>query len=198
MQVNPHFFGKIRLKKKNKKTRFFIESTVKRKYNYIISAAEKLKYEKYEFEICSVGHVKDFSYQNINEKIKNNFIFNYNVNFSTLYKLVDSSDYIIINLDPNKNSDYKDKKVTGAIQLTYGFIKPCLINIYFKDTYNMTEENSFLFEEQNFYNAMKKAILLNNYKYKKMQRSLLSLARKIYGFSLLNIKKSLNYLSINY
>ena len=62
----------------------------------------------------------------------------------------------------------------------------------------MTEENSFLFEEQTFYDMKKKAILLNNITYKKMQSNLITLSRKIYGKSLLNVKKTLYSLSINY
>lgn len=194
LQVNPHYFGKIKLRDKNKKTRFFITSTAGRNYKYIVSSAEKLKNENFEFEIFVIGHGKKFSINNINEKLKDNFIFNYSVNYSTLYETVYNSDFIIINLDPDKDHEFKKKKLSGSAQLSYGFLKPALINDYFKDNYNMTNENSFLFKKNNFYNAMKNAILLNNEDYKKMQRNLLQLSNAIYNISLLNVIKALKSL----
>ena len=194
LQVNPHYFGKIKIKDKNERTRFFIFSSSDRNYNYIISAAEKIKNENFKFEICVAGYRNYFSEKDINETIKDNFIFNYRVNYPSLYKMIDSSDYIIINLDPDINKVYKDKKSTGAIQLSLGFKKPPLINNYFKDAYNMSKENSFLFEKTNFYDVMKNAILLNNIDYKNMQNNLIQLEQRVYDYSLLNIKKTLNHL----
>ncbi len=198
LQVNPHYFGNFKLRDKNKKTRFFIVSTNQRNYNYIISAAEKIKNENLEFEFCVTGYVEKFSIDDLNEKIKDNFLFNYNVNFSILYELVESSYYIIINLDPDIDKSFINKKVTGAIQLSYGFFKPVLINKYFKDAYNMTKENSFIFEKGNFYNMMKDAILLNNDDYKMMQRKLINLIKMIDYISISNVKKTLNSLFIKY
>ena len=198
LQVNPHYFGKIKLRDKNKKTRFFIISSYKRNYKYIVSAAERIKNENFEFEFCVVGHHKRFSINDINEKIKDNFIFKYKVNYSTLYKLVDSSDYIVINLDPDRDQVFKNKKATGAIQLSYGFLKPVLINNYFKDAYNMTKENSFVYEKANFYNIMKEAILLNNNDYKKMQNNLIKLTKRVQEISISNILVSLDSLFIYY
>ena len=192
LQVNPHYFGKIKLREKNKITRFFIVSTVKRNYKYIISAVKKIISENLEFKIFVVGYEKSFSIDNNNKKLKDIFIFNYNVNFSTLYYIIDSSDYIIINLDPDRDKEFKYESLSGAAQLSYGFYKPALINSYFKDNYNMSEENSFIFDKNNFYNIMKEAILLNNKKYKDMQRNLIKLSNRIYNISLLNVKKTLD------
>ena len=196
MQVTPYYIGENKLKDKNIKTRFFIISTKKRNYKYIISAAEKLKHEKYEFEISVVGYKNAFSIKNINEKLKDNFIFNYNVDFQKLYNLVDSSDYIIINLDPDIDKCYYDQKATGAAQLSYSFLKPVLINNKFKDIYNRTNENSFIFDKLNFYDVMKDAIKLNNRDYKKKQKNLIDLRERVHKISLLNIYKSLKQLLI--
>lgn len=198
LQVVPFYIGNLKLKNKNKRTRFFTVSTVSRQYNYIISAFEKLKDNNFDFDVIVVGKVKRFSTKNISEKLKDNFIFNYKVNYETLYKLVYSSDYIIITLDPDdkKNRIFKNKKVTGSAQLSLGFIKPALINKYFQDKYDMNEENSFPFDKKNIYNTLKKAILFNNENYKKMQLNLINLANKAKEKSMINIKKTLNSLSI--
>ena len=146
-----------------------------------------------------VGKVRKFSSKSINKNLKANFLFNYRVNFETLYNMVDSSDYIILTLDNKNKKDkiFKDKKVTGAAQLSYGFVKPALINSYFKDNYNMTEENSFIFNKSNFYSVMKKAILLNNKNYKLMQKNLLETTKLIYNYSIRNIQKTLDSILIN-
>ena len=198
LQVVPFYIGNLKLKNKNKRTRFFTVSTVSRQYNYLISAFEKLKDNNFDFDVIVVGKVKRFSTKNISEKLKDNFIFNYKVNYETLYKLVYSSDYIIITLDPDdkKNRIFKNKKVTGSAQLSLGFIKPALINKYFQDKYDMNEENSFPFDKINIYNTLKKAILFNNENYKKMQLNLINLANKAKEKSMINIKKTLNSLSI--
>ena len=197
LQVNPHYFGRVKLKDKNKKTRFFIVSTKSRNYNYIISSSKKIKRENIEFEIYVVGYAKSFSIININKELEENFIFNYNVNYSTLYKIVDNSDYIIINLDPDKDKSFKNQRISGSAQLSYGFLKPAIINNYFKDNYFMSKENSFLFDKEDFYNVMKKAILQNNEEYKKMQSSLLKLSKDLYKRSVLNVQKTLNHLLNN-
>ena len=198
LQVVPFYIGNLKLKNKNKRTRFFTVSTVSRQYNYLISAFEKLKDNNFDFDVIVVGKVKRFSTKNISEKLKDNFIFNYKVNYETLYKLVYSSDYIIITLDPDdkKNRIFKNKKVTGSAQLSLGFIKPALINKYFQDKYDMNEENSFPFDKKNIYNTLKKAVLFNNENYKKMQLNLINLANKAKEKSIINIKKTLNSLSI--
>ena len=199
LQVIPFYVGNFKLKKKNKKTRFFIVSTVSRNYNYLVSASEKLKDENFDFEVVVVGKVHRFSYKNINEKIKDNFIFNYRVSYERLFNIVYSSDFIIISLDPNNEKDkiFKNKKVTGAAQLSLGFIKPALINEYFCENYGMSKENSLIFDETNFYKVMKDAILLNNQKYKKMQMNLIELAEKAKQKSIMNVKETFKSLSIH-
>ena len=197
LQVNPHHYGNIKIRDKNKRTKFFLVSTAGRNYNYIISAANKIIAEKLEFEINVVGHQKTFSYQNRkkNKKVlKNRILYNYNTNYSTLYRMVNSSDYIIICLDPDKDHEFKSERNSGTAQLAYGFLKPVLINKYFKDNYNMTSENSFLFDKSSFYETMKEAILLNNKEYKKKQKKLLELQKNIYKISILNVQKTLNSL----
>ena len=99
-------------------------------------------------------------------------------------------------MDPDKNLEYKKEKISGAAQLSLGFLKPVLINENFKENYNMTNENSFLFQKKNFYNVMKNAILLNNEDYKIKQRNLVKLRNAIYNISLLNVKKALKSLLI--
>ena len=194
LYVNPHYYGDIKIRKKNNRTKFFIISTQKRNYKDLILAAEKLKNENLDFEVIVIGREKTFSIKDLSENIKENFKFKYNTKFKDLYKAVYSSDYIIINLYPNyKNNDlFRKKRLTGSSQLSFGFYKLALIHKSFAEFYNMNSENSFLFDNSNFYGIMREAILLNNEEYKEKQKNLIKLSDSLYKLSLDNIKKSLN------
>ena len=191
IQVNPHYFGKINPKKKNKITRFFITSTIERNYTYLVTAIEKLKDQDLEFHIIVVGKWNTFSYHNISEKIKNNLTFKYNVSYNELYNEIYNSDYIIINLDAKniKDKAFKKSRVSGSVQLAYGFLKPAIINKSFAKIFNFNSENSFIYKRSNFIKTMKNAINLGNKYYQKMQKNLMYSSNEIYKDSLLNVKK---------
>ena len=191
--VNPHYFGDFSLKKKNRITRFFITSTIDRNYHYLIAAVNKFKDENLEFHIIVVGKWNTFTHYNISEKVIDNFTFKYNISYSDLYNEVNNSDYIIINLDPNnkKNTAFKNTRVSGSIQLAYGFLKPVIISKDFAEIYNFNSDNSLLYEKWNFIETMRNAINLENAQYKKMQKNLKLLSKKIYNNSLYNVKNCL-------
>ena len=111
-----------------------------------------------------------------------------------MYEAVNSSDYIIINLYPNytSNDEYRSTRTSGASQLSFGFLKPALIHKDFAEFYNMSSENSFLFDNFTFYEVMREAILLNDQKYKEKQENLYKLSDNLYKISLQNINKTLN------
>lgn len=199
LQVNPHYFGKINCQSKINKTKFFITSTVKRNYNFLLKAVEKLKKDHLQFQIIVTGWSKNFCSKTIPKKLRGStLIFKYKVTYSQLYKIIKDCDYIIINLDPDISSNnlFRSVQSSGSIQLSYGFLKPVLINRYFASFYKMNAENSFIYDNNNFYEVMKKAILLNNVDYNKKRKNLMKLSNQIYTLSLFNVKKALN--SINF
>ena len=195
-QVNPHYFGNIGIRKKNRITRFFITSTLNRNYEYLISAAEMIKAENLEFQVIVVGKFKTFTPKNISEKIKENFTFKYNIPYSELYNEVNNSDFIIINLDPNNKKDnaFKTNRVTGSSQLAYGFLKPAIINEKFAPIYYFNKENSFIYENSNFTDTLKNAINMKNEQYQKMKENLSKTVDYIYKISLRNVNICINHL----
>lgn len=195
-QINPHYFGNILNKKKNKITRFFITSTIWRKYEILISAVEVLKDENLEFQVIVVGKWNTFTQHNISEKVRDNFIFKYNITYSELYNEVNNSDFIIINLDPYniKDISFKTTRVTGSSQLVYGFLKPAIINKKFAFFYNLNSNNSFIYKNSNFTDTMRNAINLNDLNYQKMKKNLEKTAKNIYKNSLDNVNICMNKL----
>ena len=197
LQVNPHYFGNIPIKGKSKKTKFFLTSTIKRDYKPLIESVNLLHKENLNFEIIVTGRVSSFNSNRISANISNNFIFNHHVSYSKLYQLVDNSDYIIILLSPDNKYDekYKTKKVTGSYQLSLGFNKPCLINNEFADYYDLNSQNSLIYNNKNLYIAMKKAILMNNSEYKKIQHNLQIKKKELYNISVNNVKRAIENLN---
>lgn len=110
-------------------TKFFITSTINRNYKFLISASDELKKQKMNFEVVVVGKFYDFTTKDLPEHLKSNYKFRYFVTYFELYKEVLSSDFIIINLDPNNKADINFSKirVSGSLSLSLGFFKPALI-----------------------------------------------------------------------
>ena len=195
LQVNPHYFGNLKIKeKKNIKTTFFLTSTVRRNYKALIKSVHRLQKEKFNFQVVVTGRSSTFNSSSISKNINNKFIFKYNASYSELYKLVNSSDYIIILLDPNIETDklFKTKKVSGSYQLSLGFAKPCLINNEYAKFYGFNNENSLIYINSNLYSAMKKAIIIKDKKYKEIQRNLIIKKNELYNISINNIRKVIN------
>ena len=194
-KINPHYFGEFLTKNKNEITTFFITSTIYRSYELLISAVKTLKNEGKNFHIIVIGKVETLSKNNIPEELNNYFTFKYRISYSELYKDVYYSDYIIINLDPNLKEDYRFKstRVTGSAQLSYGFLKPVLINKEFANFYNFNYSNSIIYENFNFTEAMREAIIMKNEDYNKIKENLSFLSKDIYIKSLFNLKNCLGY-----
>lgn len=191
LQVNPHYFGNINLKNKNEKIRFFMTSTAHRNYKYLIDSAKRLKQENFHFEIIITGRSKKLNSKVIPKSLDNIFIIKHKVSYIELFKDVESSDYIIIPLDPKSKNDiqYKTIKVTGSIQLMYGFLKPVIIHEEFASFYNLNYENSLIYDNSDLYNVIRKAILMNNKDYQKLQENLVISEKEISQISINNIKK---------
>ena len=205
LQVNPnvycligiflfYFLKCIKIKDKNNKIKFFLTSTVQRNYKLFVNISERLKRENFDFNVVITGRYNTFNISCIPEFLANNFIFKYNISYSQLYEIVDNSDFIIIPLDPNNPYDiaFKTTKVSGSIQLVYGFLKPAIINKEFANFYNLNEKNSIIYTDSNLYDAMRNAILMNAKKYKDLQSNLHSTEKDIYQTSIKNLKKAIH------
>jgi len=198
LEVNPHYFGKIKLRDKNKLTKFFIVSTEKRNYDQLVSASAILKNENFHFQVVVTGRTQIFNPQRIPTNIKDKFLFNLYLSYQNLLKIIETIDFIIITLDRNnpRDNDYNKRKSTGSAQIVYGFLKPCLINNDFANTYRMNNENSIIFNnsKDSLYFAMREAIMMTNEEYKKKQYNLKKTADIIYEISKNNVKTTINYI----
>ena len=195
-QINPHYFGDLRLKNKNRNTTFFLTSTINRNYKFLITAFETIQTENLSFHVNVVGKSHVFSKNDLSKKLINYFTFEYMISYSELYKKIDNSDFIIINFDPKNIEDIRFNKirVTGSSQLVYGFLKPAIIHKDFAKFYNFNYSNSIIYDNKNFTQSIRNAIIMDNKRYKSIQENLSSLERQIYMESFDNLKKSLKIL----
>ena len=170
---------------------FFITSSVNRNYTELIDSVSRLKKENFKFKIIITGRANYFNSSLIPKDILDNFQFKIKVIYSELYQIVERADFIIITLDPqNKfHNPFRISRVTGSIQLSYGFLKPCLINKKFASFYNLNDKNSIIFNSYDLYSSMKRAILLDGQEYRKLQNNLNITVNKIQNISIHNIKK---------
>ena len=191
--VNPHYFGNISIKDKKKKTIFFLTSTKNRNYKYLVKSLIKLKKDNLKFEIIVVGNKNYFNIENIPKTLIRNFHFKFGTTYDEMYKCLVNADYIIIPFDPKNKNDisYKTVRVSGSIQLSYGFLKPVIIDKNFAEFYSFNCKNSLIYENYDFYTIMKKAIKLNNKEYKYFQNNLNDTVKEIYKISINNVKKSI-------
>ena len=198
LNVNPHYFGNIKMRDKNKVIRFFVVSSVGRNYDNLITASDKLNNEKFQFQIIVTGRRRTLTYSKIPNNIKKLFFFFHSLSYVDLFKIVDTVDYIIFTLKCDNPGDieYINKKATGSAQLAYGFLKPCLINNYFADTYGMDNDNSFIFNDS-LYFAMREAIEISNKEYRRKQYNMKKLSDKIYEISKNNVKTTIDYIIQN-
>ena len=141
--------------------------------------------------IFITGRTKLFNSNNISKNISDSFIYHYKASYFELYKIVENSDFIIIPLEIKNKYDklFMTTRVTGSAQLSYGFLKPCLINQNFANFYNFNNKNSLLYNDSNLYDTMKKAILLNDQDYQQMRNNLNINVKKLYHISIENIQK---------
>ena len=198
LEVNPHYFGKIKLRDKNKITRFLIVSTPKRNYAQLISTSDILKNENFPFQVVVTGRSLNLNSQKIPNNIRDKFLFNYYLSYNNLLKKIETIDFIIITLERKNSLDntYNNGRSTGSAQIAYGFLKPCLINSDFSKTYGMNNKNSIIFNnlKDSFYFAMREAIMMTNEEYKKKQYNLKKTANILYEISKKNVKTTINYI----
>ena len=193
--LNPHYFGDIQITDKNTDTVEFvsvgrIDKDVKN-YDLLINTIKKLKQEGLtNFKINVVGW---FGNIDIPDEIKDHIVFHGKVDFPTLYRILEKSDFVLSLLDPEneKHLLYTTDLITGTNQLVLGFKKLYLINEVYAKTYKYNSSNAIVYSGNDLYSAMKEAITMNADAYKQKQENLKDLDKALYNLSLNNLKEKI-------
>ncbi len=193
--VNPNYFGNIKKHKRNKITRFFMVgpvNTKRRNINALYEAVRNLKQEGIDFKITIIAQ-KDIS--DIPYDIRNYFeAKGYPTPFDKMYSCLEKSDYILALLDKHNESHYRyiTTGTSGTYQLSYGFLKPCIIEETFCKNRFLNNQNAILYSDNNLTLGLKKAIGQNAIDYDNMVLNLEKTVLNIRKTSKNNLWKLIN------
>ena len=194
LYLNPNYFGEFNLThEKNDEISFLITSTKNRNYLHFLSAVNYLKNKSFNFTINLIGRSGNFNEDHIPDELKKYFNFYGQVNYQKMYEIVNNSDFIILNLYPDREFDnlFRTYRSTGNTQLSYGFYKPVLIEENFVNVYKFSNETSIIYKGEDILSAMLRALTMSYEEYKKMSIKVKHLRQTIYNNSLNNLKKVL-------
>ena len=195
-RINPHYFGNIKQHNKNKITKFVIAGNIEKErknYDLLINSVKELLDKgitNFEIKVIGNGHleIKD---KKVAEKIQCTG----RLSYKDLYKNVEKADYLIALLDKENPSHQRYIKdgTSGTFQLSYGFLKPIIINEYFATPHKHTKDNSIIYNNnEDLTTAMETAIKQDKKDYNKLVQNLKTKEKEIYNESLKNMKEYIN------
>jgi hypothetical protein len=190
--VNPHYFGEFDPHQKGAQVIFATVGAIRdkrRNSELLISAVESLHRKGISnFTILVIGKNKA---NTIPRHLRQYFLLLGRLSFLELYKQIQSCDFILPLLDPDKQAHrrYITTGTSGTFQLALGFQKPVVLEQSFAPINKLNESNSVIYDgNSNFLIAMEKAITMTPDHYDSLQKAVAETARSIYAESLENLK----------
>lgn len=194
--INPHYFGDVKILPKNKITNFVMVGAIRpyrKNENTIIEAVKDLvlnNEKKFKITIIGKGEIKDVPYW-----MKDYFVVKGRLPFRKMYDELEKADFLLTSYDEDNiaHQRYNTTGTSGNFQLSYGFLKPCLIIKSFAPLNNFDENNALLYEKPiNYSDAMVAGMYMTDEEYSAMQNILKATADSIYKESLENFKRLIN------
>ena len=189
--INPHYFGEFEQKPKNKITNFVVvgKFTPGKKDTHLIvdTALELIKNGFDDFKITVIGHGDLTGFP---PELKNHIDIKGRLSFKDMYNEMEKSDFMLTAYDDTKpeHLGYITSSTSGCFQLCYGFLKPCIITKTFAPINGFNKENSIIYENNAFYDALVRGIEMTNDEYAQMQKNLKTYVEELYKSSLSNFK----------
>lgn len=190
--VSPHMYYEVKEKQKNEFVKFVVVGNIQAKrknFDLLIRAMEQLVKKKVNnFKVTVIARDGNFDFLPL--EVLPHLDFKGCLSYPDMWKKIEESDFVLPLLDPdNKDHErYITCGASGSFQLVYGFRKPCLLASKFANLYSINSDNSIVYEtNEEFVNAMYRAIQMNNDEYQAMTKSLAQTADELYSKSLNNI-----------
>jgi len=193
----PIYFGKVEKHQKNPVTKFVVVGGVeksRRDYDLLFEAVDRLLAEGVEnFSVTVIGLRYDFT---IPERFQGFISAAGRVDFKKLYDYLNESDFILplLNTNNHLHHEYGQVQTSGARQLSFGFLTPCVIENHFARRFGFSEFSAITYDNSVFPEALRKAIALNDREYDSLVENIAGQAEKIHGESLQNLKNMLERL----
>lgn len=191
--VNPHKFGHTKINPKNKKTTFITVGNIESKrknHKMLIDAIENLAKRNADFRVIVIGNGNT---DNFPAHIRPYIEFTGRLNFPKMFNKLESADFFLPLLDAETDAHnrYITTGVTGSAQLIYGFAKIPVIHKKFANFYRFDDTNAIVYEND-FANAMMRAIQMTPDEYATCCNNLQMMASKIADESYNNLERILN------
>lgn len=194
--INPHHFGDIPPHPKNPRTRFVTVGALRpkrRNFDLLLGAVGHLHAEGVtDFQVDVIGKS---SRRHIPSHLRPYFALHGRLNFSEMYSVVASADYLLPLLDPENPSHqrYVRTGTSGSFQLAYGFAKPCILESTFAPIHHLDATNALLHEgNARLTGALKEAIALSPEAYARKREALAATASRLAARSAANLKTLLS------
>ena len=192
--INPHYFGDVKITDKNPDITNFItigaiKPNKKNSKMIIDSFYEVYKRGYRNFKVTVIGKG---SLKHLPKELHKFFDIKGRLPFDKMYQEIEKADFMLTSYNENdpEHIRYNTSGTSGNFQLMYGFLKPCIITQGFAPINGLNNENAILYKkEENYPDAIEKAINMDNQEYKQMQNSLKEYEVKLYKSSLENLKK---------
>ena len=195
--VNPHYFGEVKITKKNEDIVNFITIGAinpKRKNSTMIIDAVKILqskgFDNFKITVVGKGKLKDLPVD-----LQKFFDIKGRLSFSRMYDEVENADFMLTAYDDKNplHQRYNTVGTSGNFQLVYGFLKPCLIIDSFAELNGFNESNSIVYKHVDDYaSSMERAINISSEDYQLMQSNLKNYVDDLYKNSLQNLKEAIN------
>lgn len=189
--VNPHYFGEIKITPKHDLTNFVAVGELKagkKNTTVFIETAQKLIQNGItNFKITVVGKGK---IEDLPKDVAQYFDIKGRLPFDKMFDEIEKGDFLLSAYeDIPGHIRYITTGTSGNFQLVYGFIKPIIIKENFAPINGFNDRNSILYkDDEDFYNAMVKAIKMSADDYQSMQNDLKNYADNFYNESRENLK----------
>ena len=168
-----NYFGDVKVTPKSDKNIFLATGNIaphQKNHKLLITAADKLDKEGLSnFKIIINGSGEKLD---IPQHLIKYFEFVGDNKPDKLFEIIEKSDFIAALLDSSvewQRNQYGHGTCSCALMYSLGFSKPLLIEDYFTVNYGLNNDNSIIYEGQNLYTAMKKAILMSKENYSELQ-----------------------------
>lgn len=191
-RVNTHYFGENKIHIKNDITKFVtvgnIEAKRKNHVQLINTVNTLIKQNIKKFKIIIIARCGSFY---IPPHLAEYFDLKINLNYQDMYDEIQNADFYLTLLDPEnpEHDRYLKYGASGSYQLIYGFLKPALTaEKFISDINGFNEDNAIVYQNnQDFAEAMIKAINMSKSDYNKKVAALKNLQSSIYQESLDNL-----------
>lgn len=193
--VNPHYFGEFDKRQKRARTIFATVGAIRdkrRNSELLIDAVEGLHQKGVSnFTVLVIGKNNASS---IPRHLQQYFLLLGRLTFRELYKQIQSCEFLLPLLDPNKPAHrrYITTGTSGTFQLALGFQKPLVLEQSFAPINRLNNSNSIIYDgNSNFHIAMERAITMTPEHYDSLQKAVTETAKSIYIESLENLRSLL-------